>query len=41
MLYTIRNNIIARYTKDFLDLDYIRFCSKTTIITRSNNKNKI
>jgi hypothetical protein len=41
MLYIIWDNIVARYTKDSLDLDYIRFRSKIIIITRSDNKNKI
>ena len=41
MLYIIQDDIITRYTKNSLDLDYIRFRNKITIITRPDNKNKI
>jgi hypothetical protein len=38
MLYIIQDNIVTGYTKNSLDLDYIRFCGKITIIIRSDNK---
>jgi hypothetical protein len=41
MLYFIQNNTITGYTKNSMDLDYIRFRNKITIITRPDNRNKI
>jgi hypothetical protein len=40
-LYPIWDNTITGHTKNSLDLNRIRLRSKITIITRSNNRNRI